>query len=119
MADDTKPPEDNPDIPKEMPELFMISEDALAKWVGFAEDGEIQVTIKRQDLDNLYFAIFRMVGAIYSANGALVEFTKGDINETAKLIDQSNKIGRICENHIKKFFDALIASATGDKTRGK
>ncbi|MFO1162564.1 MAG: hypothetical protein U1E60_27260 [Reyranellaceae bacterium] len=113
MSDEKPPPVEPPsaDPPRPLPERYAIPLELIEKWTKIQPGEVVQVSLSRADLDQLFFGLTNTIGAQQALQDALVKWSNGDVQDANKSLDQSRRGNIIADNHVRRFFAAVMAGA--------
>lgn len=93
------------------PIAFDIPLATVRKWNSFETNRPLALTLSRQDVDNLFFAIDENVRATAAVQKALVEYTNGNLDiANASSAEASTRLAASA-NRLRLFMNSVMASA--------
>jgi hypothetical protein len=114
---DAPPPPPAPSLTP--PEHFQFPTQLLEQWVDLSASEKLNVTLTRQDVDNLIFGLLRSGDAQEALSQALVAWSNGQVENANHQLNQFRKHNVDSLNYYRQFATGIMVSALRKKTDAK
>jgi hypothetical protein len=104
------------DTPQIANDPYRIPPQLIEGWTGIHDDASVDLRFTKGDLDALFFAFAHMVRAHSTFHGAIVELTNGRTDVANLEMAESASWLRSADDHFRKFFTSVMASAVTART---
>jgi hypothetical protein len=111
MSDTNQPPISLPPLPEE----YSIPLQLIESWLQIPEHKYVSPNLTRADLDSLFNCIDKSLKAQANFQNAMVAWTSGNIEESNRLNHDARRLMLESSSAIRRFFAAIMASATKAK----
>lgn len=83
----------------------------MRRWNDFSPTAPLTITLSKQDLDNLFFAIDENTRATVALQKALIDYTNGNLDEANKAnLESTHRVG-LSSNRLRLFMNAVMVGA--------
>lgn len=94
-----------------LPQAFSIPSTQISRWTNIPPTTQINITITRADLDNLFFAVTKGAQAQSALQNCLILYSQGKIDEANHALAQSQRENIEGDNHMRMFMNAIMSGA--------
>lgn len=91
--------------------LFTIPDEALQRWTQLSPDRRITVTLRRQDLDHLFFGFGALAAAVVEMQQTVIALSHNQVEKANEEYDKSAVSVAVAYNNIRRMFAGLISEA--------
>ena len=93
-------------------EIYIIPDQLVKSWVELPDNSYPEIKLTKKDFDHLFFAFNYMVRANNNFQSAVVELSNGRPDSASLLNNDATRLFKFSESNFRKFFSAVMLSAT-------
>jgi hypothetical protein len=116
MTDNQLPPlpaeatPSQPDVP--LPDVFVIPRATIERWLAIGQNDYVALKATRHDMDQLFFGLKKGFDAQQALQQCIIDWSNGRTPQANQAMVDSQRFMIEGQNHIRAFFNSLMASAS-------